>query len=762
MQAVLNNAAVIERAELAYRQFGQRDYKKLEMMIAGNSAAATVPGSEIVPPFIEYYVLAYSHDSTDYASYPLFNPESQPLRVEVLDANTMNDFIAVISPEENEQLQGDDVIISFIVGPDTIADPASTHVSVDEKDVSSVLVRSGNLIILRPENANLQLSGGSHTIAVQVYGKDGKELGRSAWSFGVLGGMHSLTGTTGGWLYSSSLQLETRSENIGDASTPYNRATLAAGGMTGDYHVNGRVYITNEEKEGRQPQHRFFLGAESPWLKLGVGDAYPTFPDLIMTGKRVRGFTGNLSLGGFGLDVATGQILRHVEGDTLKTFARDSLNAEQSADPSGSYASYDASTTPQLWAKIRGGTFTRDLYAIRSRFGKKESSHLGFTFLKSKDDVSSIRYGVKPQENLVLGSDFVLTFGHRTVEVTGQAAASATNKDIARGTFTDAEIDSTFQTYSESSRNNIRRVRDILSHFITVNENLIPLAAKNLPTLAYEGSFALTAFDNAFKFTYLRHGNSFESFGESFVRPDVAGYNILDRLRLVQNILFLSGGFERLKDNTAETKLATTTSTTANLGISYFPRIGFPNVTIGYAHALNANDYPIDSLRTDDRTNRVLVQLSRPFTHLGRHQATLSVSTSMRDDRTPRNFDVHSTNVSLAAASVFDIPLQTSISVSVNWNSFFTVDPAAHALEVSRDYTVVYLHGEYRLADDRVRISGTLSPILGNADLRRTLIGGGAQYFFSKKVSGLTDLNLYLNGSRDNDIIWSLILRVDV
>ncbi|MBI1805255.1 MAG: hypothetical protein HY033_10610 [Ignavibacteriae bacterium] len=741
IQADLINPAVVERVALAYRQFGQRDYKKLEMAVTGNTASATIPGSEVVPPFIEYYVLVFSEGSADSATYPPINPEIQPLKAEVREATISNDLIAVISPEENERLKSDDVLISFIVRMDSLVDATATHIKVDGNDVSKHLVENGSLFTLRPENAGLTLSGGSHSIQVEIYARDGKELGNYTWTFSVLGGVQAFAGTSAGWLYSSSVQLETRNESIGSETTPYNRATVAGSGTYGEYRVNGKIHITNEEKDSRQPQHRFFLGAESPWLKLGVGDAYPVFPDLIMTGRRVRGFTGNLTLGVFGLDVASGQLLRQIEGDTIKTFG--------------------------------GGTYSRNLLVIHPRFGKKENSYLGFTLLKSKDDISSIRYGVKPQENLVLGTDFALSFLHRTVEITGQAAASATNKDITNGTFSDADIDSVFKEYSESNRNNIRKARDILSRFITVNEHLIPLAAKNLPTLSYQGAVALNISDNAFTFTYLRHGNSFESFGQSVIRPDVVGYSVSDRVRLVQNTLFLSGGFERLQDNTAETKATTTTSTTANADISYSSHTDFPSMSVGYIHAANMNDYPIDSLsqkysrvKTDDQTNRVFVQLSRPFEYYGRHHATFSVSTSSRDDRTPRNFDMRSTSVSLGAISAYTIPLQTFVNLSVISNSYIAVDSVRQDTVFRRDvataYTMLSLHGEYHLAEDRVRITGTLSPMFGDVDLRRTLVGGGLQYFFTKKVSALTELNLYLNGNRDNDIIWSLILRVDV
>ena len=771
IQAELLSTALLERVEIAYRQFGQHDYRRSEMAVAGNSATASIPPGELAPPFLEYYLILHLSNAAAPETYPVENAAEHPLRVDLQGAQTPeNPPVTVLSPEPDERLRPEDVLISFsLSSPDTAIDRSATKVLLDGRDVSAAVVVTDQLYVVKPENLSIPLSGGDHKIRIEFFDSRGKPLTDYTWNFGVMDAGEKISGRLSSqWQYSYGAQLETRNENISGEATPYNRATITASGLYQQFRFNGKLYATNEETDRRQPQNRFFLGAESPWVRIGYGDSYPVFPDLIMSGKRVRGLDAGISLGSFNLDVSKGDIVRRIESDTIRTFSADSLASEQKKDSTAHYGLYDPFSTPQRWAELTSGTFNRTITVIRPSFGRKDA-RVGFSYLKSTDDVGSIRYGVRPEENVVLGSDLVLAFDRRNIEINGQAAISATNRDITRGTFSDADIDSIYKdpTYSGDYRNEIRRTRDLVSRLITVNENLVPLSLKNLATLAYEGSLGLNYFDNSFRIAYIRHGESFESFGQPFLRADVRGYTASDRMRLMDSRLFLSGGFEFLKDNTANTKASTTAGTTANVGVSYFPRRDFPNVTLAYLVASNINDRALtDSMYAiDDRTDRILVQLAKEFTFGVRNSAALSVSTSTRDDHTLKNLDTRNTTVSFSNSSTFAIPLQTTVSLVVNSSTFVT-GSASPGPEMKLSYTTLSGSAQYRLLDDRLRLSGSLNPTFG--DIQRVLVNAAAQYYFMKNLSAQTQLFLYFNNKSfgisnpTTDAIWSLLLRLDV
>lgn len=770
IHATLLQPQLVARVELAYRRFGETTFGRIEMTVTGNDAAATIPGTAVSPPFVEYYLLLSLHTPGPEETYPVENAAQQPLRAAVSEPAEAQRLV-ILSPEPGERVRAADLLISFsLINFDSTLDPSRTVVIVDAEDVSARAVVSGDLVVLRPGEGGAASAEGTHALRIEVYDRSGKLLERAATSFATAPG--GLIGAPAGphWTTASSVILETRNENISDVSTPYNRATLAASGQYEQYRVRGRLYLTNEEEEERQPQNRYLIAAEAPWLALSYGDAYPAFPSLVMNGKRVRGFNGSLTLGAFNLDVAKGEITRSVASDTVKTFPASSLAAEQSADPSGAYGLYNASTN--TWAKFLYGTFSRDLLAVRPSFGRRDDSHMGFTYLKSTDDMGSIRFGTRPEENLVVGTDMLLLFDRRNIELSGEAAFSATNRDITNGTFDNARIDSIFGEYSEAARKRIRDIRDIVSRFITVNENLVPLNARHMPTLAYEGSLGLNYLANNFRFTYLRRGESYESFGQSFLRTDVAGFNLNDRVRLANSRLFLSGGFERLTDNTAQSKAATTAMTTANAGLSYFPGTDIPNMTLAYVHASNANDLPhADTVyAVDDGTDRVIVQLGKEFPYLGgRQSASLSVSTSTRDDRTARDFDTKNTSVILSDAATWPYQLQTLLSLSVNASTFGTSGGTfggAGLPSQSLSYTTLTANARWTTLENRLFLTAALSPTFG--DIERTVVEGGAQYSLMPNISIATNLSCYFNSKLfgtavlTNDVIWSIVLRADM
>ncbi|HZY10566.1 MAG TPA: hypothetical protein VFF29_05370 [Bacteroidota bacterium] len=766
IQVDLAKTVELEKIEIAYRQFGQREYKRMELPITSNAASGSIPATELASTFLEYYFILFDKQSGSEETYPLENPIEHPLTFTLPETQQENQYIVVLSPEDNERLKIEDAVISFsIQTTESSIDKPATKVYLNGSDVSGNAVISDDLFVISPPNIISAFKSGSNTIRVELFDNAGKSFSSYSWKFTTIGeGEAPESETPSAWVYTTSIQMETRHETIAKESTPFNRSAIASTGSYGNFSLIGRLYVTNEEKDNRQPQNRFFIGAESRWLKIGYGDSYPTFPELIMSGRRLRGLNSNLTLGFINVDLALGSIVRKIDGRAIRTFPLDSLNSVQNdaarPDQTGLFAPFDNT----LWAEYRYGTYQRDVVALRTSFGSRERTHWGFSYFKAKDDVGSIKYGIKPEENLVVGSDLLLSFDNKNFEISGQGAFSVSNKDISGGTFTDTDIDSIFRApnFDEDDRDRIRNIRDIVSKYITVNENIVPLSLENLPTLAYQGGLSLNYFNNSFKFLYLRNGNNFESFGQTFIRTDIVGYNIADRLRIIDNQVHITGGFERLEDNTAKTKAATTTTTTTNVSVSYYPSINFPNVTVGYLLASNTNGLtstkPLYAI--DDVTNRFLVQLGKEIRLGARHQVTLNFSTSAREDQTAKNLDTRQTTFGLSAVTSYAIPLQTIVNLTLNSSKFST------PLEVKTSYTTLYANAQYRMMEDKLRWSGSVSPTFG--DVQRMLIDASTQYFFYKNFSAQARLSLYLNQKQSplpdsyNDTIWSIILRADV
>ena len=761
IRAELLQGEMIERVYLLYRPFGSSDYERVEMDVVGNVATATIPSHNVIEPFLECY-LVLAHLSGVLESYPLSEsrdpfatPPGKTLQIPVRTEEGADEQIVFLSPEPSVRLPAEEVVVAVsLLRADTVVVRRATQILLDGADVTTDALFADDVIVYAPENLAVRLKPGLHRVTVRLFNREGNLYRNASLSFTVVDEDQQLEFQEQGDLirYGVSIQVESRHEKIGSVGTWYTRGSVQFNASSGDYKFTSNLFITSDEKSIVQPQDRYTVGIESPWVKVGYGDNFPLFPNLILSGKRVRGLSTAVRVGFFNLDLALGKTNRAVDGAVLRSFSVDSLLQEQSRDPNGAFAPI----SPTTWGKFSYGTYARNLFAVRPSFGSGETWQFGFTLLKSKDDVTSINFGIRPQENLVVGTDFALKLDDKRIELTGQGAFSAFNSDISSGNFTDAYIDSVYP--KDASR--IKGLRDILSDYITVNDNLKPLAFDHLSTLSYEASLGLNYFDNGLKFSYLFRGSDYNSFGQTFLRKDIQGFNISDRLRLVNNQVFAVLGFERLQDNTSKTRVATTTFTNVNMAVSYYSRTNLPNATIGFSSFINTNGLPaVDSTNAvDDRTLRLYLQSSYDFDFHARHTASFSVSTSNRNDRSVRQYDVKNVTLSLGVATRYTIPLQTSVDIGINLNTLPSTGSGTGSQKL--DYTSLSMNARYSILGGALAFTSTFSPTFG--DFRRTGLDLGTQWYPIPLLSLELQFSYFDNDGMSMDNIWSFRCRYDL
>ena len=757
----LRQGAIIDHVYFLYRPLGESNYKRLEMDLVGTTASVILPPKDVVAPFLDYYLVVVGRSGTletyplGESTDPLTTPPAKTMQITVRPEATPSGPVVFLSPEPFEPVAPEDVLvsISLLRAPSEIAKTA-TQIFLDGVDVTSSAVFSGDIIVYNPANFSLQLGPGEHKVLVRLFDASGTLQHTASETFAVAA-MQTVMGSTDRRLpYGVSVQLESRREMVSDEATWYNRGGLQLNAHTGDWRFRSNLFVTSEEKSYRQPQNRYFAGVESSWLTLGYGDSYPSFPSLILMGKRLRGLNSSLRVGYFNIDLALGSTLRGVEGNLIALINASDLPAEQQRDPTSPYDRVDSTH----WGKFSYGTFARELFAIRPSLGTGEDFQWGVTWLKSKDDVGSIRYGSRPQENAVIGSDLLIRFDDGKIELTGQIAFSAFNSDISSGEFTDAYIDS---TYGKDAKT-VKDVRNVIGKYITVNDNLRPLSVASLATLAYEVATTFDYFNNNVKFSYLSRGTDYNSFGQTFLRKDIRGFNISDRLRLVENQVYVLIGLERLQDNLANTKVATTTFSNFNIAVSYYPRIRFPRFTVGFARYANHNGLsltgPNAGLLIDDATNRYFVQTSYDFFLGARHTASVNVSTSTRDDLSLAQYDVSNTTVLLSMSSRYRIPLETTAEVTFNHSRLPGGSQTAGSYQF--DYTTLSLNGRYSLLGSKLALLAGINPTFG--DVKRTALSFGSEWYALPSMSLVLQFSsLHVEGS-STDAIWGLRYRYDL
>lgn len=708
IRADLFNASEINSVFIAFKTFGETEFTRREMEIRSSAAFGVIPAEFAVPPSIEYYLLISMLDG-ELRTYPFGSPDqTPPERISISERTEFDDGVLILTPSPGEKVAQEELLItlSFINAKDDI-DIKSTRLFLGFNDITEYALFAEDLIIFSGFNYPEKISMREQLIKIEIYDSLGNLKNTKTRSFTSVSSSYLLA-MEDQFNYNIDLKGETRNENFNDESTWYNNIDARFKGNYNDLKVDAKIYATSEEKNYRQPQNRYSAKISTDWFDLSFGDSYPTYPELILSGKRVRGFDAGIYLGFFSLQASYGEITREIEGTLLQTYPVDSTSALLQSD----VIEIDQSKYGQPFGRVALGEYSRNLLAIRPSFNAGETFQFGLTLLKSGDDKSSIEFGKKPKENLVLGTDLRLRFDNSRIEIKGEAAMSFQNSDISTGTLSDAQIDTVFGGNGpiDIDPDIVKNFKSIFGKFMDINQFFGPWNPEELSSLAAEASLGLNYFNNNIRAKYIYRGNDYVSFGQSFLRTDVAGFNIVDRIRMLNNKVFLSLGYERLQDNLQETKNATTTFQTINSSISIYPGEGIPNFTLGFARYDNSNDLSItDSTylfsAIDDGTNKFYAQISHNFIWEIPHKANLYLSTSKRDDNSLRKNNT--SNFSF------------SFNLRSEWNNYFTTHSGvtyytSESAALPYEYSTVYFGVGLLLLENKLELTATVSPSFGD------------------------------------------------
>lgn len=744
---------------LFYKAYGEIEFSEQEMELRGSSASYVLSAGSVRAPFLEYY-FGVRLGTGDVSYFPVqINVSDPPFQLKVNTKSMKDQEVLILTPEKNTTLPKSEffVSISLLRAPDNL-DRAKTKIYVGDIDVTEFALFADDLIMFSPENAKMDLDFGTIQVRVETFDIEGKPYHTVLTDF-VLISEEEATEIKSSYTYRGDVTAESRNEDVRDKQTWYNNARINYESRYGNWELNGNAYVTSEEKSNLQPNNRYYVELRGGnWLKLAAGDVTPRFPTLVVNGKRIRGFNGRLELGFFNLHASFGEINRGIDGriDTLYTSDNAPIRSDVISLDSVKYADYYNQGLTR--ASVTFGSNKRNIIAVRPYFGSGENFQLGFTYMHSIDKFEDVEFGGTPKENIVAGSDLTIAFDDQRFLFYTQAAISVQNTDISEGELSDERIDTLFGTGKSFSQDpkDVKDLKKIIGKFITFNQYIEPLNIEELPTLAAEATLSLNYFGNYFRGQYIYRGNDFQSFGNTFVRTDVGGINITDRLRLVDNTVFVAVGYENLQDNLQKTKFATTTFQTISTSVSYFPRFDFPSLLVSYAKNENTNDATDSIVVVDDATNRIAAQLSYDFRGEYRTQASVGFSFSQRDDNSLSNFDVTNNSINLSSNTNWSQKFVSSLNVSIN-NSKIQADEL--------NYVTLTAGGRWYGLDDKLLINGSVNPSFG--DFKRTSLELFGTYYLTKFFFVQAQLRYIVNSPQNsitvpNDFISGLMLRYNL
>ncbi len=678
----------------------------------------------------EYYLQAVTARGEE-LTYPEYNAEYAPVQVVGISSSVAMDFgieAVILSPEPDQSVSKDDFMIAVSMFSEEEIDVRNLRLRLDGNDITRKADVTSELITYSTRD----VKDGSHTARVE-YLTAGNEIVKLAeWNFSVVkqGGEDVFSGKGFTNVVSGSQAVERvrfdedrfranfRTEykgqkNLGE-ETNYGRVGADLSYEKKWFKVAGTFdFDSQDDPRKNQPLNRYQLSANlDNVLILDYGDNYPVFSPVTLYGTRVRGVSAGVYLGIFNLQFVKGEVNRKVitkKEENLLDWI-DSIYTANPLNPDSAIISEMSNMNGRYYDQYIGGAmFRRDMMAGRFSVGPR-SLQFGLSFVKSKDDLKSMRYneaksliftGVKPKENLVVGADFNLEMFSRKIRFDGSFAGGITNEDITGGNI-DPEV---FKDYGFGDISNT--VND-LKRFITVNTSLNPIPVDswqdiNLYAYTFGGSF--NHWNNNLMARYRYHGGYFQSFGSSIQR-DISSFEISDRFRFWENRAYFSVSYQNTENNLA--KRNTNTLTTNNLGfqLALFLPKDLPTLTMGFNTISRDNGFSNDSTNWRDTTNGIttkyydqITKNSRPeenrtniisvgtsytfFMFDVRHNASLNFATSVKTDKTddigpvvipgstnPYNYKAlgNSSNNALgfSLGTEWKIPLRTSVSFALN------------------------------------------------------------------------------------------------
>lgn len=787
-----NSNLTFSKVDLYFRVPNDK-YQAQEMKFDKGSYVYTIPGAQAVPPTLEYYVIGTKSDGSKVV-FPYIQTENPEADVEnspaILKVRpvTSDESVSILMGEPGSSVAAEDFIImlSYYRISETI-DVASIKLLVNGQDVTSKSTVTADALTYVPE----QVPGkGTMSMDFSAKLKDGTLVGPISWktTTTTVEEAEKEEAAERNFNISGNVWDELRYEKIAGGSQGYHRANAAAAGNWYWLNYTTNIYMTSEEKSFLQPSNRYTLKLSSPYFDLGIGDVYPSFSRMVMNGTRVRGIEANLKLNWVNVDFTYGQTSRAVEAAFVEGAIIASTGSDQQKDTLEAKGYVQDGNLFRL--KRSAGAYQRDLFATKLSFGNKlDGFNYGITFLKSMDDTSSNKFGPTATANIATGMDMQLILDNNRFSWYADGAFSVRNNDTRNA------LDSTMNAKLSDAGIPIDKINKIFPITAGIDAPLSTDLRMIMDYMAIQTGIKLNYWNNYFKAEYVRYGGSYSSDGLAFFQNDVQGIKISDRLRLLQNKLILSVGFDNLANNLAGTRDfkyayasaptdtvtidGTTTKKNIRTGFAIFPGGKWPSLSFDYIRSTNNNALPDDQVAAaNNLSNTFQISSSYGFSAGENfHSIGLTFSKTNKVDNRDRAVflskygispvDQTNRSIFLSYSTSFgnDMSIGGSFTNSASdyevatQNTAFTKGQTGYgtAQKTEISFNIIEVNavktwwGKLKTGG---RVNGTFSTN------NQYVIGGNAEYAIYQNLFATYDLNYFVNtGGVDNDFITAIKLQ---
>lgn len=802
----VNQNDVLE-ALLFFKNEGDLGYSQKEIIFQNGSFTAIISPEELVGTTFEYYFQLSLRGNDQDIFFPENLPAENPVQVDIVEGNTEPvlpraegiDY-SILSPKPGNGLAKNDayVAIALFYNKEEIK-PGDFQLLINDRDVTSLADTSDYFISYVPKN----LKHGSYTVRLN-YVTTTETLEVVSWRFNIVDPKKaSYRGFEPKLIPTGRVELTARNQTIsGSINNAYTGRTYVNGSYgLFKYSING--FLTSQESSRLQPQNRYGITMNlGKWWEFEAGHVYPNLSKFTIAGRRLYGINTSVQVL---WDIINVQFLY---GELSRKITNQYSSVEVDTVIVGGIPQ---DTTYTLGYQDRGrGTFKRKVIGGRVGLGNPRHFQIGIQAMKVEDDTTSI-FNVldytdllaspqflsalsfedqiklnqnpdllqvqggspRPKGNFVAGADMKIGFAENKVRFKTETVASALNNDIYGGPLDSLRAaDIGFEDIDQSDLDILGQ----LSQFIIINENMsvIPIRFKNFNTdssdsetffptsiLGSDTELSINFPKNTFSIQYRWVGPDFISLANSTIRKDIAGFTISDRFRMFKNQIYVTLGYEALKDNVSNTKDATTNTNTYRTNVSWYPiKNKLPKVSVGFRFRTRENgvkrfnsEVPFglensavqnliivegDTLTTTFPRMSSTLNLSFSVTQQIRvldmiHDATLSFSSLNTKDEVFTYGDAKNSSVSFNIGTRFDnIPLRTQLGLTAN-----STQSGNGQLDI--DIFGMYAGGSYFLLDGKLALNSRLAFTSNKSKTRTLSVANGEDANFLNDYYVLSD-----------------------
>lgn len=395
-----------------------------------------------------------------------------------------------------------------------------------------------------------------------------------------------------------------------------NTANVNANLRAGKLNFPIRIFHTSDEKtyevRGLMSRNFYAIGMNLNRLQLTLGDHNTNMDKLVLSGIRVRGARLTYKSKRFQFIASTGYISRAIEGQVKKYegvgFPPPGLKSDSTYYVNGT------------------GNYRRDIAAVRFLFGTKtEGNELGLTFLKSRDDTNSIKYGSAPKENLVIGLDQSFTAIEDRFSGGVGAAVSVVTNDITGGTVKQADFEKRLNTELYADPYKFRKIQ-------TINySTIIPSRS----TIAGYAGFKFKRKNNTLGIDYKYFGAGYQSFGNPFVRTDLQTASLNDQLYMWKRRVTINARYTFQSNNLSKTAYTTIFQHLVSGNVAFIYSAKAPQFILTYnLQARRGKDTKYTTLSANDRNSSLTGMILYNFkTGKVNHSLNLNYTSVLRTDK---------------------------------------------------------------------------------------------------------------------------------